>query len=479
MTTIVNKYFFYFLFFILPLTKTAYAQIVIGKPSLQFSQICANSGFNTFNVSFSFSPVASLSPANQFIVELSDSSGNFANPTVLITSSPGSVTVSPATLTFSVPTTTGGEQYRLRIKSTVPLATSPNSDAFSAYYKIQDSPFSINNFNATASYCPGGSCVLTIDNPGTGSNDSPLKYPTLTYNWYKEPSLTPIATSQSLTVNQPGVYYVKTNYGSCTSDSYSNKVTVSEAASGTTATINSSLGNPFCSNGSSTLLSTVAGNSYQWYKGSTAISGATSQTYATNQPGQYSVVVNFGGCVANASIDLQQYQFDGSINVPEISSISPDETVTVSVTTTASNPVYQWYLNGAVIPNAITSDYEVATKGSYKVVITQTTGCVMAKEFPFQINSTADSQVVNIPNLISPNGDGINDTWIIPQEFVSGTNTEVLLVSASGEVVLKTTDYQNDWPEQFTDFKNVNPVYYYIITTQDRKVKKGSITVLK
>jgi gliding motility-associated-like protein len=479
MTTIVNKYFFCFLFLVLPLTKTVYAQIVIGNPSLQFSQICANAGFNTFNVGFTFSPVSSLSPTNQFIVELSDPLGNFSNPTVLITSAPGAITVSPATLTFSVPTTTAGEQYKLRIKSTGPVATSSNSLAFSAYYKIQDTPFSINNFNATATYCPGGSCVLTIDNPGTGSNDSPLKYPTLTYNWYKEPSLTPIATTKSLTVNQPGIYYVKTNYGSCTSDSYSNKVTVSEAASGATATINSSLGNPFCSNGSSTILSTVAGNSYQWYKGSTAISGATNQTYATNQPGQYSVVINFGGCVANASIDLQQYQFSGSINVPETSTISPDETLTVSVTTTASNPEYQWYLNGAVIPDAIASDYEVTTKGSYKVVITQTSGCVMSKEFPFQINSTVDSQVVNIPNLISPNGDGINDTWVIPQEFVSGTNTEVLLISASGEVVLKTSNYQNDWPEQFADFKNVNPVYYYIITTEDRKVKKGSITVLK
>ena len=85
MTTIVNKYYFYFLFFLLPLTKTAYAQIVIGKPSLQFSQVCANVGFNTFNVIFTFSPAASLSPTNQFIVEYSDPVGNFTNPNVLFT----------------------------------------------------------------------------------------------------------------------------------------------------------------------------------------------------------------------------------------------------------------------------------------------------------------------------------------------------------------------------------------------------------
>jgi hypothetical protein len=183
MITIINKYFF--CFFVLLLTNSIYAQIVIGAPTLPFSQICANPSFNTFNVTFSFSPVSALSATNQFIVELSDPNGSFTSPTVVFTSGVGTVTVSPATLTFSVPITTAGEKYRLRIKSTSPAATSPNSVAFAAYYKAQDTPFSINNFVSTATYCSGGSYVLTIDNPGIGSNDSPLKYPSLTYNWFK------------------------------------------------------------------------------------------------------------------------------------------------------------------------------------------------------------------------------------------------------------------------------------------------------
>jgi len=479
MSDFIKKYFFCFMFFIFPLTKTVYAQIVIGTPSLRFSQICANESFNSFTVGFSFSPVTGLSHTNQFIVEMSDPNGNFTNPTVLFTSSPGSVSVSPATLTFSVPTSTGGEQYKLRIKSTGPVATSSNSVVFSAYYKIQDSPFSINNFNASAMYCAGGSCVLTIDNPGTGSNDSPLKYPILTYRWYKEGSLVPVATTPSLTVNQPGKYYVETNYGSCTSNSYSNRVAVSESSNMAVATITSSLGNPFCSNGSSTILTTVAGTSYQWYKNNGVITGATGQTYVTNQPGQYTVVVDFGGCIANALIDLQHYQFNSSINVPETSTILPNESLTVSVTTTALNPEYQWYFNNTVIPKAVRSDYEVTMKGSYKVVVKQTSGCVISEALSFQIINDVTAQVINIPNLISPNGDGINDTWIIPQEYASGTEAEIVLLSSSGELVLKTNDYQNNWPENLIVLKNENSVYYYIITTQDRKVRKGSITVLK
>jgi gliding motility-associated-like protein len=474
----VNKYFFYFLFLFLPVANSVNAQI--GTPTFVFSQICANSGFNSFDVKFSFSPVTGT---NQFIVELSGPDGSFTNPTTVFTSAAGAVTTSPATVTFSVPTTTGGENYKLRIRSTSPAATSSGSIAFPAYYKVQDSAFSINNFVSTATYCAGGSYVLTIDNPGTGTNDSPLKYPSLTYNWFKEPGIAPIATGQSLSVSQPGKYYVETNYGSCTSDSYSNRVTVSEATAAATATITSSLGNPFCSSAGATTLTASTGNSYQWYKNNVALSGATNQTYVTDQAGAYSVAVNFGSCTANATINLQNTQITGSINVPDTNTISPDETLSVVVTTSASNPDYKWYLDDAIIPAAAGSTYEVKSKGSYKVVITQTTGCIISKEFSFVVTESVSSNpfpdVTNIPNLISPNGDGINDTWIIPQEYTSGTNTEVVLMSSLGELVLKTTDYQNNWPENTIDFKNVNQVYYYIITTEDQKVKKGSITVLK
>lgn len=387
--------------------NSVYAQIVIGTPTFRFSQICANSSSNTFDVTFTFSPVSALSATNQFIVELSDSNGSFTIPTTVFTSSPGAVTVSPATLTFSVPTTTAGEKYKLRIKSTSPSATSPESIAFPAYYKIQDSQFSINNFIQMATYCSGGSYVLTIDNPGTGSNDSPLKYPSLTYNWFKEPGLTPIATGQSLRVNQSGIYYVETNYGSCTSNSYSNRVTVSEDTS-------------------------------------------------------------------------TSFYITSSINVPDTNTIAPGETLSVTTTTTAVNPTYQWYLNGAIIPDATGNTYNATAQGSYKVIITQqSSGCVVSNEWPFVINSTVDLNVTKIPNLISPNGDGINDTWVLPQEYGSGTNTTVVLISSSGEIVFQTNDYQNNWPEKSTDFKNVNPVYYYIITTQDQKIKKGSITIVK
>ncbi|WP_460218858.1 T9SS type B sorting domain-containing protein [Psychroserpens sp. MEBiC05023] len=461
------------------------AQIVIGTPSLGFSQACASESFNTYSTTFVFSPESGLNASNQFSIELSDADGDFSNATVVFTSTPGEVTVSPATLDFSIPQTTAGENYRIRIKSSSPAATSSNSASFAAYFKLQDEPFTINNLVSTGAYCTGGSYLLTIDNPGSGSNDSPLNYPSLTFNWYKETGPTTsifIAEGASLTVSAEGTYFVETNYGTCTSNSFSNRVTISEVSSGeANAEIASSLGNPFCPEQGLTTLSTIGGNSYQWFKDGVIIPEATNQMYQTNESGMYAVQVDLGDCSASGSIELESELFTGSINVAETNTIEDGESLYVEVSTTAISPEYQWYLDGTLITDATEDNYDATNFGSYKIVVTETTGCLGSREFLFEISEAIDQfpDVAKIPNVISPNGDNINDTWVIPTQYVSGTNTQVMIMTNRGKVVLKTNDYLNNWPANDLGLTAINQVFYYVITTENNKTKKGSITIVK
>lgn len=467
------------------------AQIAIAKPTLGFTQICASPSFNTFDVTFSFSPTSGINTSNQFIVEMSDGNGSFTTPTELHRSVAGAITSSPAKITFSVPLTTSGENYRIRVRSTSPASVSQLSNPFPAYYKPQDSQYTINNSVQNVTICSGGTYLLSIDNPGTGQNDSPLKYPGLTFNWFKDngntvpPTKVAAAIGGSYMVTAPGTYYVETNYGSCTSSSYSNKVTVTTSSTGALASITSSQGNPYCAAQGSTLLTVTQANSYQWFKDNVAISNATSQTYTATSPGVYSAKISFGSCEATATIDLKEVTFSSTLNVPPTQAIDFGTTVDVQVTTTASTPTFQWYLNEVLIPNVTTNNYVVTSKGKYKVVITQPGSCTVKKEVTFEITYVDDPDnfpdVANIPNVISPNGDFINDTWVLPKQYVKGTNTEVIIINAAGEIVLQTKDYENNWPLLTNPivFKNVNPIYFYIITTADNKVKKGSITVLE
>ncbi|MFV8358195.1 gliding motility-associated C-terminal domain-containing protein, partial [Flavobacterium sp. XS1P32] len=200
----------------------------------------------------------------------------------------------------------------------------------------------------------------------------------------------------------------------------------------------------------------------------------------TSTAGQYAVKVDFGSCSSTPTITLEDVPFTSSLNVSATTIINEGETKTVIATTNAVNPVFEWYRNSTIIAGATTNTLDVTQEGNYTVVIKQTSGCVSQKTLPFEIKFPfVDPNVVLIPNYISPNNDGVNDTWILPQEYVSGSNTEIVLLNSRGEVALQTNNYQNNWPENKLDFKSVNPIYYYIITTTDNKVKKGSITVVK
>ena len=484
-TTLLKNLLIGFCLLVFSSVENANAQIVISAPNLGFSQACASASFNTYSTTFNFSPVSGVSPSNQFIIEMSDADGSFANPTVLLTTAAGSITTSPATLNFQIPTETAGEGYRIRIKSTAPAATSAGSATFAAYYKTQDSPFTINNLVSTGAFCSGGSYLLTIDNPGTGTNDSPLNYPSLTYKWYKETSPTTsvfVAEGETLEVTQEGTYFCETNYGTCTSNSYSNRVTITAVTSGeANAGIFSSLGNPFCPDQGATTLSTLNGTSYQWYKNGQAIAGATEQMYQTEESGNYSVQVDLGNCQASGSIALVSELFDASINVSEMETMEEGESITVVVTENALNPDFEWYLNSTLIPSATGNTYEATQFGDYTVIINENSGCTGSREFNFTIAEPYDPfpNVEKIPNMISPNGDAINDTWVIPQKYVSGTNTEVIIMNNQGKVVFSTKNYLNDWPQQDLELTSINQVYYYVLTTQNNETKKGSITVIK
>lgn len=468
--------------FTVGIAPTAKAQLVIGQPSLEFSKACANESFNTFETSFVFNPPSSLDPSNQFIVELSDSSGEFAEAVEVFVSNPNEITTSPATISFFLPTDTAGENYKIRIKSSSPAATSAPSSAFPAYFKLHDTPFTINGLIETGTFCPGIAYLLVIDNPGFDGAISPLTFESLSFNWYKvidDTNSILIAQGETLQVSEEGTYFAETDYGSCTSESFSNRVTISQASSEepANATITSSLGNSFCTNGEGTILTTVVGENYQWFKNDEPIEGANQNTLQTNESGNYAVIVTAGDCVAVGSIFLESLTGSVTIDVPAVNFIEMGETLTVTVETTLDNVQYEWYLNDEVIENATESQLIASQVGNYKVVVTATGDCDFSVELFFEIKIEVNTDT--IPNVISPNGDGLNDTWIIPIEYLSGTDTEVVIFRSDGTAALNTKDYSNNWPDNTQELSNANQVYYYIITPPSKEVITGSITIVR
>lgn len=473
----VNKYIS--LLFIIALTSVVNAQIAITKPVLSFSFLCQTQNINTsHDITFTVSPIGNLNSGNSFILEMSQN--NFSTtpitiPTTIVQSG------SQFTMTFSLPTSTFGTNHRLRVRSTNPVATSPSSDPFDAYYIKHNQDIALNNAAGidNISFCAGGSVTLFIFNSGTSS--SPLFYPELTYTWKRKqlPDDVIVGTGASIVINQPGQYFVETNYGVCTPsfDSRSRIVTVTEQSS-SSLTISSNVGNEICEGSNAVLTGSLSGAGYafKWYKDNVLISGATSNTYTTTTSGSYRLTADNGTCIAESNtLVLTPITFTSSLNQTLPISLSQGESSTITVSTNAVNPVFQWFKDNVLLSE--TSNTLIVTAiGEYKVIITQTSGCNVSKEIEIKVQNP---QINEVPNLISPNNDGVNDKWVLPSSITSEDNLNVKIFNSSGKLVLNTDSYNNDWPSSESDFINSNAVFYYILSRNNDKFKQGTITVIK
>lgn len=376
-------------------TVSGFAQIVIGTPTLGFSQACASAGFNTYNVSFTFFPPANLQAGNQFIVELSDATGGFASATVVKTLTSAT---SPVNTNFQLPTNTAGQGYKVRVRSTAPVATSPASVSFPAYYAIHNQPFSINNNAGSITSCQGSTVVLQVDNTGTAA--SPLFYPGLVYKWYRNFAVVAGATGPTLNVTESGNYYVIVDYGSCVMNSYSNIISVNTIA-GFTLTIDTTDGGDIICAGSSKTLEASNQDTaftYQWYRNNAAITGATNATYNATLEGTYKLIITVGSCVFESDemfLELQDLEVTLDVNATEV--LIPGDQLVINSVDNGVNATYQWKRNNVNISGATASSYTANQSGLYTLVVTETQNCTLVDQvsvnviYPNSFNIVVDT----------------------------------------------------------------------------------------
>ncbi|MFZ9299485.1 MAG: tandem-95 repeat protein [Chitinophagaceae bacterium] len=152
-----------------------------------------------------------------------------------------------------------------------------------------------------------------------------------------------------------------------------------QPATPATPTISSSAAGAVCQ-GTSVVLTSSSGATYQWYKSGVAIGGATSQTYTTTLAGSYTVVItganNCSSIASSPSIVFVNPIPDAAIAQGSILAFSDcsQTTLTLSATTTSPSPTFEWYRDNIVTPVATSQTYNVTQTGSYYVKITSA-GC--------------------------------------------------------------------------------------------------------
>ncbi|MES2377958.1 MAG: gliding motility-associated C-terminal domain-containing protein [Bacteroidota bacterium] len=216
-----------------------------------------------------------------------------------------------------------------------------------------------------------------------------------------------------------------------------------------------------CSGQTVDLRATYSGGAVKWSTGETGdqISVKQSATYTAT-------LKTVAGCEVSKDINMQ-FLPNPAINVPD-ATLCQFTNQTLTLTAPAGFAKYQW--NG----QTGTSYFSTSQLGKLTLTVTDSNGCTATQT----INITSRCDDIHLPNAFTPNGDGINDTWIIAG-LQGDLTTTVKIFNRYGENVFQSTGYAVSWNGTLDGKKLPAGVYYYIISAQaSNKVINGTVTII-
>ena len=237
--------------------------------------------------------------------------------------------------------------------------------------------------------------------------------------------------------------------------------------------------------------------SYKWYKVTSAnyrndtALGSEQPTATVSETGEYYLEINNGGCPKRAHIKVENYR-TGNLKIKQITATGAlakeinqhssarerklDVNVGQQLVADGGNNFVWAKSDGTVTYGSTLRITSKDMAGTYTLKEESCTA-VGANTLDFELNIF---EVKVIPNIVTPNADGVNDYWVIPDMYCQ-PNVRVTIYSQEGKEVLSTTNYQNNWPDS-TTYKELGKrslVFIYVIEGGNVEKQKGVITLLK
>ncbi len=208
---------------------------------------------------------------------------------------------------------------------------------------------------------------------------------------------------------------------------------------------------------------------YLWNNGDTSatITGITAGTYAVFTEEMKTMCRDTGSFIVNQPDSLQ-------ITADMHKDVCKTNSGSINATVTGGTTAYQYLWSNNATGNEITG----LPAGTYTISVTDAHGCV--KELSLMVEDSVCSPVI-IHDGISPNGDGVNDTWII-EAILEHPRNVVQVYDKYGDLVFEQPNYQNDWNGIGKDGNKLpDGTYYYLVKLNDDNYKtnvfKGALMV--
>lgn len=152
----------------------------------------------------------------------------------------------------------------------------------------------------------------------------------------------------------------------------------------------------------------------------------------------------------------------------------------ISVTPNLSDAAANLQVNGTQVGSGNTSTFIPLNTGNNTITILVTAQDGVTKNiYTVTVYRASAASNITATNILSPNGDGKNDTWVI-KDINLYPNNNVSVYDRGGRVVYNKHGYTNDWTGTLRGAPLAEGTYYYTVELDPKlPVIKGFITILR
>jgi gliding motility-associated-like protein len=196
----------------------------------------------------------------------------------------------------------------------------------------------------------------------------------------------------------------------------------------------------------------------------------------------YLVKISNGSCTPLEWPVYISVAFPPELTVNEARTIFAGQEITLSAFSPTAS-VYQWSppqsLNCADCPF---TKAKPSISTDYQVKVTDLNGCSDSATIRINVIETCNGELLALPNVFSPNNDGLNDEFAVKGMGLRGLRA-MKIFSRTGEMVFENYDINKGWDGKYNGVALNSGVYVYYIEFDcengSTSIAQGNITLLR
>lgn len=139
---------------------------------------------------------------------------------------------------------------------------------------------------------------------------------------------------------------------------------------------------------------------------------------------------------------------------------------------------FRFYIDGNKLLLDQDVYFETTTTFTIRVCTDDGKGGEFERSMKIVVKYLSQHDEIRAGRIISPNGDGLFDTWTIQNPGLY-RDCDIYILNSAGEIVFQSKGYETEWDGRYNGKDLPIGAYYYIVRFPDGKTFKGTISLIR